>query len=96
MQSFPPVRRVAELYPLGVVTTVFVVQHVSATEDIKFIGVYHSSEAARAAIDRLRAQPGFRDHPRLIDPMTDKDAAGVYMDEYELDKDQWAEGYVTE
>jgi hypothetical protein len=76
-------------------STVFVVQHVSATENVKFIGVYRSSEAARAAIERLRVQPGFRDHPRLIDPLKDEDEAGFYIGEYELDKDHWTEGFVT-
>jgi hypothetical protein len=76
-------------------TTVFVVQHVSASEDIKFIGVYRSFEAARAAIERLSAQPGFREHPRLIDPLKDEEEAGFYIGEYELDKDHWSEGFVT-
>jgi hypothetical protein len=79
--------------------TVFVVQHVhvlpGGQEEVKFIGAYRSSEAALAAIGRLRVQPGFCEHPRLIDPLTDDDDNGFYVDEYELDKDHWTEGFVT-
>ena len=38
---------------------------------------------------------GFCDNPRLIDPLSDDEEAGFYIDEYELDKDQWTEGFVT-
>jgi hypothetical protein len=79
--------------------SVFIVQHLtvlpSGQEDIKLIGVYRSSEAAQAAIERLRIHPGFRDHPSVIDPLMDEDEQGFYIDEYELDEDQWAEGFVT-
>ena len=79
--------------------SVFVVQHLhilpGGQENVKFIGAYRSSEAARAAIERLKAQPGFRDHPRIVDPLTDEDEEGFYLDEYELDKDQWSEGFAT-
>ena len=59
------------------------------------IGVYRSAEAARAAIDRLKTQPGFCDHPRLIDPMHDEEETGFYLSEFELDKDHWTGGFVT-
>jgi hypothetical protein len=79
--------------------TVFVLQHVNVLpggeEDVKFIGVYRSSEVARAAIERLKVQPGFCEHPRLIDPQTDDDVAGFYLDECELDRDHWSEGFAT-
>ena len=79
--------------------TVFVLQHVNVLpdgeEDVKFIGVYRSSEAAHAAIERLKVQPGFCEHPRLIDPETRDDVAGFFLDAYELDKDHWSEGFVT-
>ena len=79
--------------------TVFVVEHLhvlpGGQENVKFIGVYRSSEAAHAAIERRKVHPGFRDHPRLIDPITDDDESGFYIGEYELDKDQWDEGFVT-
>ena len=79
--------------------TVFIVQHLNVLpggqENVKFIGAYRSSEAAHAAIERLKAQPGFCDYPQLIDPLIADEVAGFYIDEYELDKDQWAEGFVT-
>jgi hypothetical protein len=68
--------------------SVYVVQHVHAsegnTEDTKFIGVYSSRDKAHAAVERLSRTPGFSDAPD-----------GFCIDEYQLDKDQWAEGYVT-
>lgn len=68
--------------------TVFVVQHVHQlagdNEDVKFIGVYATEEKARAAIARLTTQPGFSSVPD-----------GFSIDEYELDKDNWQEGFVT-
>ena len=67
---------------------VYVVQHVhslgGSEEDVKFIGVYSSYETAHAAIGRLSQAPGFCDSP-----------AGFHIDEHELDKDQWVEGYST-
>jgi hypothetical protein len=70
------------------VTKVYVLQHVHSLEDgeedVKFIGVYSSRENAHAAIERLSRAAGFSDTP-----------AGFQIDEYELDKDQWVEGYST-
>ena len=67
---------------------VYVLQHVHSLgdgeEDVKLIGVYSSREHAQAAIARLRQAPGFSDAP-----------AGFYIDEYQVDKDQWIEGYAT-
>jgi hypothetical protein len=76
--------------------TVFVVQHLSGVdpeEDVKFIGVYRSREVAHVAIERLRFQPGFRDHPKIIDALSDDETQGFYVGEYQLDKDHWSEGY---
>ena len=53
-------------------------------EDVKLIGAYSSEAAAWAAIERLRMQPGFRDHP---DAFT--------IDGYEIDKDHWKEGFIV-
>jgi hypothetical protein len=79
--------------------SVFIVQHVhilpGGFENVKFIGAYRSVDLACAAVERLRLQPGFCDVPRLIDPNTDDDEQGFYIDEYELDQDHWTEGYVT-
>jgi hypothetical protein len=81
-------------------TTVFIVQHLhvlpDGQEDLKIIGAYRSAELAHAAIQRLRDQPGFRDHPQLIDPLVDQEEEGFYLDRYELDKDHWTQGFVTE
>ena len=67
---------------------VYVLQHVHSlddgADDVKFIGVYSSRENAQAAITRLRQAPGFSEAP-----------AGFHIDEYQVDKDQWVEGYST-
>ena len=68
--------------------SVFVLQHVHSwedgAEDVKFIGVYSSHEKAQEAVTRLARLPGFADDPD-----------GFYIDEYRVDQDQWAEGFVT-
>ena len=68
--------------------TVFVVQHAhefaDGSEDIKFIGVYRSRGEAEAAVDRLRVQPGFRDHPE-----------GFHVNEYALGQDHWPDGFIS-
>jgi hypothetical protein len=67
---------------------VYVLQHVHSLEDgeedIKFIGVYSSPENAEAAITRLGQAPEFAE---AVD--------GFHIDEYQVDKDQCAEGYST-
>jgi homoserine kinase type II len=67
--------------------SVFVLQHVHSredgSEDVKFIGVYSTRENAEAAMVRLSRLPGFSDAPD-----------GFHVDEYRVDQDQWAEGYV--
>jgi len=79
--------------------SVFVLQHLhtlpSGEDDVKLIGVYRSLEAARSAVDRLSVQAGFRDHPQIVDPDQDTDDQGFHIGAYPLDKDHWAEGYVT-
>ena len=69
-------------------TTVYVLQHVhpldDCEEDVKLIGVYSSREHAQAAIRRLSQTPGFSVAP-----------TGFHIDEYQLDKDHWGEGYST-
>lgn len=65
---------------------IYVLQHVhcmeDGAEDVKLIGVYSSRENAQAAITRLGRAPGFSETP-----------AGFHIDEYQVDKDQWVEGY---
>ena len=67
---------------------VYVLQHAHAADDseqdAKFIGVYSSRENAHAAIARLSLAPGFADA-----------SARFHIDEYEIDQDQWVEGYST-
>ena len=69
-------------------TSIYVLQHVHSmqdgTEDVKFIGVYSSRENAQAAMTRLGHARGFSDA-----------LAGFHIDEYQVDKDQWVEGYST-
>lgn len=68
--------------------SVFVLHHVHTqevdVEDVKLIGVYSSHEKAQAAVTRLGRLPGFVDAPD-----------GFQIDEYRVDQDNWAEGYVT-
>lgn len=71
--------------------TVYVVQHSyelddeASSEETKFIGVYSSRVEAEKAVERLRKQPGFSALPDYF-----------YVNEYELDHDNWSEGFVTE
>jgi hypothetical protein len=41
-------------------------------------------------------QAGFCDYPRLVDPLVEDRESGFYLDEYELDKDNWSEGFISE
>jgi len=79
--------------------SVFVLQHLHVLpcgeEDVKLIGVYSSKAAAIAAVARLKEQPGFRDLPNIVS-LGDEDNQGFYIDEYEMDMDNWVEGYVTQ
>lgn len=78
---------------------VLVLQHLhvlpNGKEDVKLIGVYGSLDSARAAVDRLRLQPGFRGYPSIVQPGVDDDIQGFHIARYFLDKDYWSEGYVT-
>ncbi|EMI54149.1 DUF7336 domain-containing protein [Rhodopirellula sallentina] len=68
-------------------TKTFILQHEHEwcdREDVKFIGVYATHDDARAAMERLRVQPGFRDWPD-----------GFSIAEYEIGVDHWTEGFVT-
>ena len=68
--------------------SVFVVQHVHESgdggEDVKLVGVYSSREKAQAAVARLGGVAGFSAAPD-----------GFCIDEYRVDQDHWAEGYVS-
>jgi len=69
-------------------SVVFVVEHVHKSspdvEDVKFIGVYSTADAAGAAVERARSLPGFAESPD-----------GFHVGAYQLDKDHWTEGFVT-
>jgi len=69
--------------------TVYLVQHVhqldDGSEDVKLIGVYSSLATANAAVARLKLQPGFTENQ-----------AGFHIDPYEVDQDNWREGFSTE
>ncbi len=79
--------------------SVFVLQHLhvlpNGEEDVKMIGVYATEAAARAAVDRLRGQPGFRDFPEVVDPEADGPPDGFWITRYPLNQDHWQEGFVT-
>ncbi len=49
----------------------------------KSIGIYSSEALAKAAIERLKTKPGFRDWPD-----------GFRIFEAQLDLDSWVDGYV--
>ena len=53
-------------------------------DDEKFIGVYASLANAEAAIQRVKDQPGFRDHPD-----------GFEICEYPIGKDHWEQGFIS-
>ena len=68
--------------------SVFLLWHVhelvDGEDDEMLIGVYASRSDAEAAIERLRDQPGFAQYPN-----------DFTIDEYEIGKDHWVEGFVT-
>ena len=69
-------------------TKAFLLEHtarIGEDEDVKFIGVYATENDAKAAIERLKAKPGFRD----------VSGAFSYSD-YEINVDHWIEGYGIE
>lgn len=49
------------------------------------IGVYRDEQDAKAAAQRLKDEPGFRDYPE-----------GFKAYEYELGRDHWTEGFVRD
>lgn len=80
-------------------TSVFLVQHLHILpddeEEVKIIGIYGSEEKAIEAIDRVKVQPGFCDFPEIIDLLEGDEENGFCIEEYELDKDDWTEGFVA-
>src|ERR1700722_12436903 len=72
--------RVAEVYLLW-----HVHELPSGDDNAKLIGVYASSDDAESARKRVCGQPGFRGSPE-----------GFHIDRYEVGRDNWTEGFVTE
>ena len=63
----------------------FVVIHENPdTEDFKIVGIYSSRERAEAGIARARELAGFKAKPQ-----------GFSVNEYELDRDEWRQGFET-
>jgi hypothetical protein len=67
---------------------VFLLTHVHeltpGEEDDKIIGIYSTEAQAKAAEARAKLLPGFAQAPD-----------GFHIDAYELDEDNWVEGYTT-
>jgi len=53
-------------------------------EDSKLIGVYSSHELAESAKQNVIKQPGFHIYPN-----------GFIIDKYEINQDNWTEGFVV-
>ncbi|NIK76421.1 hypothetical protein FHS15_001546 [Paenibacillus castaneae] len=70
--------------------TVFLVEHSyevgedGVYDETKLIGIYSSLEKAESVVKRYKTIPGFRDY---LD--------AFYIVEYEIDKDNWREGFIT-
>jgi hypothetical protein len=67
--------------------TVYLLWHshdLNGEVDAKLLGVYSSEQRALEARERAKALPGLRENP-----------SGFHIDEYEVDKDHWTEGFVT-
>ena len=66
---------------------IYVLQHSyeleNGYEETKFLGVCSSFEKAKAAILEYQKLPGFRERPH-----------DFYIDNYEIDKKHWAEGFI--
>ena len=68
--------------------TVYIVHHVQEIEDgdeeVKLIGIYSSQKNAEATVARLSEVTGFCDT-----------RDGFHIEGYELNKDHWADGYIS-
>jgi hypothetical protein len=54
------------------------------TEDVKLLGLYSTEQKAFDRIEQSKTAPGFSEYPE-----------GFLVDPYELDEDQWVEGFAT-
>ncbi len=79
---------IAPLAEVDVGHKAFLVHHSHSfddgTEDVKPIGVYSTRVAAQSAVQRVSVLKGFANN-----------SDGFSIDEYEIDRDHWTEGYVT-
>jgi homoserine kinase type II len=86
-------------YFIGVIMNVYLLQYLNLLNDeeenIKVLGIYSSKNEAERAVDRLKGQPGFKDHSDIINPETDTKIQGFYIDEYKVNEDHWREGFFT-
>lgn len=77
----------------------FLVDHLhtlpNGEECVKRIGVYADRRSAEDAVHRLSSQPGFCNLPEIIDFTVPGQVGGFYIEEYEIGKDHWTEGFVT-
>lgn len=67
--------------------TVFILHHsyeLDEDNETKFIGTYSTKEQAELAIARLKDRNGFKYYPNAFE-----------ISEYELDKDNWTDGFAT-
>ena len=67
--------------------TIFILHHsyeLEEREETKLIGVYSTREQAELAITRLKDKNGFKYRPDAFE-----------ISEYELDQDNWTEGFAT-
>lgn len=69
--------------------SVFLLQHSyevkrehEVVDETKILGIYSSREKAERAIGKYKLLPGFNSYPN-----------DFYIDEYELDKSFWIEGF---
>jgi homoserine kinase type II len=66
--------------------SVFLLQHSYEDDGIersKIIGIYSSKENAERTIEKYKTISGFKDYPN-----------DFYIDEYEIDKCEWQEGFI--
>ena len=63
---------------------IYLCDEITEEEEQKFIGVYSTEEKAKAAVERLKSQPGFRDHPN-----------DFQINDHTVDEDSWTEGFIS-
>lgn len=63
----------------------FLLQHsyeIDGSEQVKIIGIYSTRDKANEVIGKYKTLPGFCCYPESF-----------YIDEYEIDKNDWEEGF---